>query len=245
MKALLLAAGTGSRLRPLTYSIPKCLVEIAGKPLLGHWLDLLVQGGVTKFLVNLHYLPEQVESYLASHPSAHLIKTTFEAQLLGTGGTLLHHQQFFENDTTLLVHADNASLFEFSSFVTAHDHRPPHCPITMMTFASDCPQSCGIVEVDKQGIVQKFFEKVRHPPGNLANGAVYMIEPEIFPLLKSFARPDIDFSCEVLPRLLGKIFTFFNDVYHRDIGTPESLHCARREFPPLLIKHYQRGHQEL
>ena len=101
----------------------------------------------------------------------------------------------------------------------------------MMTFASDAPEACGIVVEDDKGIVREFHEKVPNPPGNRANGAVYVFEPEIITFLESLGKQVIDLSTEVLPHYLGRICTFFNADYHRDIGSPESLRRAELEFP--------------
>jgi mannose-1-phosphate guanylyltransferase len=91
------------------------------------------------------------------------------------------------------------------------------------------PESCGIVELDKRGIVQAFHEKIENPPSNLANAGVYILEPTIFDFLKSLNKINIDFSLDVIPAFIGKINTFHNSVYHRDIGTIESLKLVQKQ----------------
>ena len=98
----------------------------------------------------------------------------------------------------------------------------------MMLFISDNPSSCGIVEI-KNNIVQNFYEKINNPPSNLANGAVYICEPSIISFLEKLNKASIDFSNEVIPSFLGKINTYVNDEYHRDIGTIESYALAQVE----------------
>lgn len=100
--------------------------------------------------------------------------------------------------------------------------------MTMMLFEAENPQSCGIVRVDESGVVTEFFEKVPSPPGRLANAAVYIMEPGIFSVLRS-ADAARDISLDLLPLCLGRIFTFFNGDYHRDIGTVESYALAQAE----------------
>ena len=100
-----------------------------------------------------------------------------------------------------------------------------------MTFATDQPQTCGIVALDSAGVLRAFYEKIANPPGNLANGAVYIFEPEVVDFCRSLSKPVIDISTEILPQFIGRIITFLNDSYHRDIGTPESLSAAEREYP--------------
>lgn len=230
MKALLLAAGLGTRLRPLTNSIPKCLVPIQRKPLLEYWLEMLNDAGVKPILVNLHYFPDKVRNYIESSRFKDIVFTVYEENLLGTAGTLFNNRDFFDNETLMLVHADNLSKFDVKAFTECHSNRPAGCEITMMTFITPTPESCGVVELDERDVVKAFHEKVPKPPGNLANGAVYILEPSIFDFLEKLNKENIDFSTEVLPHYIGRIYTFHNDVYHRDIGTIDSYETALREF---------------
>src|SRR5260221_3640312 len=142
MRAMLLAAGLGTRLRPLTNTIPKCLVPIKAQPLLGVWLDRLTHAGIGPFLVNTHYLPEQVQAFVASSPYRDRVTLVHEEELLGTAGTLIANLEFFEGQDGLLIHADNYCLADFHDFVRAHRQRPPHCLMTMMTFRTETPASC-------------------------------------------------------------------------------------------------------
>ena len=230
MKALLLAAGLGKRLRPITDSTPKCLVPVNGKPLMEYWLEKFCKAGVKPVIINLHYLADQVETFIESGVYKKNIKMVYEKELLGTGGTLLKNRVFFDDDPIMLVHGDNLSVFDMNAFINAHDLRPDKCEITMMTFEAQTPESCGIVELDQDNVVIAFHEKVKNPPSNLANGAVYILEPSIFDFLESLGKETIDFSTEVLPCYLGRIFTFHNDQYHRDIGTMESYSKANQDF---------------
>jgi mannose-1-phosphate guanylyltransferase len=237
VKALLLSAGLGTRLRPVTDSMPKCLVPINGKPLLDYWLENLTKAGICKFLINTSYLHTKVEQFARNSNYKEKITLVYEDELLNTGGTILANKEFFttvNNQPFILVHADNLSFCDFEAFIKAHENRPRNCEITMMTFKTDNPSSCGIVELDDFGIVQKFYEKVSNPPSNLANGAVYICEVSIFDFLESLQKKEIDFSNDVLPAYLGKINTFLNDVYHRDIGTIESYAMAQVEILDFL-----------
>ena len=232
MKALLLAAGLGTRLRPLTETIPKCLVPIRGKPLLAYWLELLLPNGIAEVVVNTHYLPEQVRAFCEASPWRSRITLAHEENLLGTGGTVLANRHFFGSAPFLVGHADNLTRFSVRDFLAAHAARPKGAAMTMMTFDTDAPETCGIVELDGKGVVTRFHEKVAHPPGNRANAAVYIFEPEVPAYAASLGKPFVDLSTEVIPHFLGRIATFHNRVFHRDIGSPESLQAAEREFQP-------------
>jgi mannose-1-phosphate guanylyltransferase len=227
---LLLAAGLGTRLRPLTDAVPKCLVPILGKPLLEYWLDLLFAGGIEDAVINTHHLAGRVREFAAASRWKERITLVHEDELLGTGGTVLRNRARFAGHAFLVAHADNLTRFDVGAFRERHAHRPAGTAITMMTFTTDAPQSSGIVVENAAGIVTEFHEKTANPPGNRANAAVYIFEPEILAFLAAIGRPVIDLSTEMLPRFLGRICTFHNDTYHRDIGTPESLRRAETEY---------------
>ena len=131
---------------------------------------------------------------------------SYEKNLLGTAGTLLTNADFFKGCTGLLIHADNATDTDINQLIKAHRNRPKQCLLTMLTFTTDAPQKCGVVETDPNGIVQCFYEKVQNPPGNRANGAVYVFEEELLSILKALNPQPRDFSTEVMT-LLSEGFT--------------------------------------
>lgn len=228
---MLLAAGLGTRLRPITNKVPKCMVPIHGKPLLAYWLDLLLGNyAMEQVLINTHYLPETVQQYVAASPWKSHIRLVHEAQLLGTGGTVLRNRDFIRGESFMVGHADNLTRFDPAAFMTAHANRLTHVEITMMTFETDAPENCGIVEVDAYGVVQAFYEKQSNPPGRRANAAVYIFEPSVVDFIASLDKNVCDISTEVLPHFLGRMQVFHNADYHRDIGTPESLALAQSEY---------------
>jgi mannose-1-phosphate guanylyltransferase len=226
MKAMMLAAGLGTRLRPLTDTMPKCLVLIKGQPLLGIWLERLTQAGIGPFLVNTHYLAEQVDVFIEASPYRDQVTLVNELKLYGTAGTLIENLNFFQGEDGLLIHADNYCLADFTAFQQAHRNRPPECIMTMMTFRTNTPSSCGIVELDERGVVIGFHEKAINPPGNLANGAVYLLSAELLKRLAKDLHTVKDFSTEVLSRFLGRIYSYETSDVFLDVGTPESYEQA-------------------
>jgi mannose-1-phosphate guanylyltransferase len=221
MKVLLLAAGFGMRLRPLTDNMPKCLVPIRGEPLLGIWLARLNAAGCGPFLINTHYKSEQVAAFIESSPHRAQVTLTHERKLLGTAATLLGNLDFFGEEDGLLIHADNYCLADFKDFISAHRRRPSGCLMSMMTFRTDHPSSCGIVVRDERGVVVDFEEKPQRPNGNLANGAVYALSAKLLAQMRT--TPAVtDFSTEVLPGLVGNIYAYETSAALIDIGTPKS-----------------------
>ncbi len=222
MKAILLAAGLGTRLRPLTKSIPKCLVPIKGRPLLEIWLESLVKFGISDILINTHYLSEKVETFIINSKFNENCIISFEEKLLGTAGTLINNLKFIGNDECMLIHADNYCLLNINDFMKAHIMRPSHCLMTMLTFRTDDPSSCGIVELDEKNVVTRFHEKEKDPPCNLANAAIYILSSDLIKLLKKKYFTVSDFSLDVLPKLLGKVYAYETRDLFIDIGTPNN-----------------------
>ena len=147
MKAFLLAAGVGSRLRPMTDVTPKCLLTVDGECLLDLWLEALGRAGVEEVLVNLHHLPQQVEAHLARHSGRPCVRTAFEPELLGSAGTLLAHRHWVRGEDAFLVcNADNLTDFDLGTVIDAH--RRGEELATLAVFRSDRPRTCGIVSVD-------------------------------------------------------------------------------------------------
>ena len=230
MRALLLAAGVGSRLLPITATIPKCMVVINGRPLLDYWLELLFGAGIERVLINTHWLAGQVDAYVQASRWMPKIDLVYEDELLGTGGTVLANREWFEGQPFLLAHADNLTDFDVGGLIAAHRTRPPGHLMTMLGFRTDDPQSCGILELDDRCTVVGFHEKVDHPSGNLANAAVYVFEPAIIDAIAGIGRTAVDLSTEIIPDFVGRILCVETNGYHRDIGTLESLRRARAEF---------------
>ena len=100
-----------------------------------------------------------------------------------------------------------------------------------MTFSTDQPSECGIVELNNQNVVTSFHEKVKNPPSNIANAAIYILEPDVLTWINK--KDDIfDFSTQVLPNFVGRIATWHNNNIHRDIGTIENLKKAQLDLMP-------------
>ena len=235
--ALLLSAGYGTRLRPLTNSWPKCLMPVHGTPLLEHWLRALIDLGLENILVNTHHHAKFVDEFLARKIFSAKVKSMFEPTLLGTAGSVRANASLLSSGSVLLVHADNWCQCDLHKFFKFHyqcrakkssDHA-----ITMMTFRTSEPKSCGIVELDENGFVQKMHEKCQNTPSNLANAAVYIIEQEVVRWI--IENPDVtDFSTQVLNHYMGRISAWENTQIHRDIGSIEMLAKAQNEGHPIV-----------
>ncbi|KPH63889.1 mannose-1-phosphate guanylyltransferase [Pseudoalteromonas porphyrae] len=230
MKAILLAAGLGTRLKPLTNTIPKCLVPISGRPLLSYWLEKLANLGINEILINVHYLAEQVENYISQSPYRDKITIVKETALLGTGGTLKNNAQFWKDEEVIVIHADNFCLSDLSGLINSHNVKPAHVDMSLLLFTSNQPTQCGIVVMDADNVIHEFHEKVSNPPGNLASGALFVFSDSVyeryFKELKEHTFYDL--SKDIVPNMIGKMQGWIVDDEYMDIGTPESYERAQK-----------------
>lgn len=227
MKAFLLAAGVGSRLRPLTDVVPKCMLPIDGRPLIEIWLDALGRAGVDEVMVNLHHLPRAVTSYLEQRVEPPTVFTVFEPVLLGSAGTLRANRDWIRQEEAFLVcYADNLTDFDLRLLVDAHLGSGDIA--TWALFRSDEPWRCGIAELDEHRKVISFVEKPAEPTTNLANAGLYVFHPGVIDLIRGPLPRDIGY--DLLPHLVGRSRGVTVEGYFRDIGTPDSYRMAQLEW---------------
>ena len=228
MKAFLLAAGLGTRLRPITDTIPKCMLIIDGRPLLDIWLESFARAGVEEVLVNLHYLPEVVRSHLAERNEPPEVRTFFEPELLGSAGTLLANRHWVDDDDFFLAcNADNLTDFDLGSLVAAHRDR--NATATLAVFHSDNPSAGGVVELDDGGRITGFVEKPSEPVSDLVNAGMYAFQPGVLDEIDGILPKDIGY--DLLPRLVGRARAVTVEGYFRDVGTVDDYRRARKEWP--------------
>jgi mannose-1-phosphate guanylyltransferase len=226
MKAFLLAAGLGTRMGAITRDTPKCLLPIAGRPLLGRWFDHLARHGVDAVLVNTHHLAEQVRDYVADAKPPLPVVLAHEVELLGSAGTLSANRDFVRGeDAFLVVYADNASTVDLRALIRAHR---PGDAATLGLFRVENPSACGVVETDSTGRVVGFVEKPEQPRSNLASAGLLVATPELLEAIPD--RTPCDLGHDVIPRLVGRMGAVEIDGYHRDIGTPESYRRTCADF---------------
>lgn len=227
MRAFLLAAGVGSRLRPLTNDIPKCLVPINGKPLLAYWVDLMEIHGITDVLINLHHLADKVKFFIENYKSSITFHFYEEPELLGSGGTLRENKGFVRDEKDFFIlYADNLTNINLTTFLTYHQlHKRV---FTMALNRVNNPRSCGIAELDKNGTIISFVEKPNNPISNIANAGIYIAKPEILELIP--AKKIADIGYDLLPHLVGNMAGWETNDYLIDIGTFENLSRAEQEW---------------
>jgi mannose-1-phosphate guanylyltransferase len=227
MKAFLLAAGVGSRLRPITDTVPKCMLAIDGRPLLDIWLDAFGRAGVDEVLVNLHHLPDVVRGHLDARAGSPAVRTFFEPELLGSAGTLAANRAWVGGEEIFLAcYADNLTDFDLRSLVQAHQEHGAVATLTV--FHSERPSAGGVVELDGSGKVIGFVEKPSNPVSDLVNAGMYAFHPDV--LDEIGGSPPRDIGYDLLPRLVGQAQAILVEGYLRDVGTIEAYQRAQQEW---------------
>ncbi len=230
MKAVLLAAGLGTRLRPITDTTPKCMLVIGDRPLLDIWLDAFEQAGVDEVLVNLHHLPHVVSDHLAGRTSPPTVRAVFEPELLGSAGTLLANRDWLEAEEMFLAcNADNLTDFDLRTLIDAHRARRPLATLT--AFRSDRPSAGGVLEVAESGLLTGFAEKPPEPVSDLVNAGIYAFHPSVLDELGG--TPPCDIGYDLLPRLVGRALVVSVRGYFRDVGTVDAYRRAVQEWPAM------------
>lgn len=232
MKAFLLAAGNGTRLRPLTNSIPKCLVPIQGKALLAWWLEWCEAYGIDEVLINIHAHAGRVTDFLNTYKGSVQVTMTHEPELLGSAGTLHVNRTFVESEREFaILYADVLTNCRFDRMLAFH--RRAKAPATVGTYRVTNPSQCGILSTDAAGRVVEFEEKPSSPKSDTAFSGILIGGPELMEAVPLHTPADIGF--EVLPRLVGKMFAYTIEDFVLDIGTMEKYERAQREWPGLAV----------
>jgi mannose-1-phosphate guanylyltransferase len=230
MKAFLLAAGHGTRMKPLTDSVPKCLLPIRGVPMLQIWLDLCRRYNIDEVLINIHAHANGVREFLEKSSTGVKVCVSEETLLLGSAGTLKANRQWLASDSTFWVfYADVLTTANLAAIL--HLHKTRSKVATLGVCEVPDPRRCGIVTVDNSDIVQEFVEKPEVPFGRLAFSGIMVGTPALFDFIPNQAPADIGFH--VLPRLGGQMAAYRISDYLVDIGTPENYRAAQTNWPGL------------
>ncbi len=228
MKAFLLAAGHGTRLRPLTDRTPKCLLPIRGTPILRLWIDACRACGIDELLINIHSHADAVRRFVKTGFSDLRITIAEEPMLLGSAGTLRANREWVQSEpffwifyADVLTNADLASMLQF--------HRRNGQIATLGVYQVPDPARCGVVSVDHRGIICEFIEKPARPKSNLAFSGLMLASPPILDYIPECVPVDIGFH--VLPRLVGRMAAYRISEYLVDVGTLDNYYHAQQSWP--------------
>jgi mannose-1-phosphate guanylyltransferase len=221
MKAFILAAGKGTRLRPFTDALPKPLIPVLNRPVMANIMSLCKEHGFTDFIANLCYKGEQIEQAFGDGSSSGVnLQYSWEEQLLGTAGGVGRQADFLRDGTFVIVSGDVVTDIDLSQMLAFHRSRG--ALITMAVKEVDDPSRFGIVVTEETGRILSFQEKPA--PGKeksrLANTGIYILEPEVLDYIP--AGEVFDFGHDLFPKLLAMaapIYAMRTDAYWSDVGT--------------------------
>jgi mannose-1-phosphate guanylyltransferase len=231
VKAMVLAAGRGTRLFPLTGEIPKPMASVAGKPVIQHIFELLAETGMDKIHVNVHYLADTILDAYGSATSVNGTKVsiTREDKLMGTAGSVKRIAASFD-ETFVVIMGDALTDVDAREVVAFHEERGALATLAL-THVADTSQY-GVVELDLERNIVGFQEKPdpREAKSNLANTGIYVLEPEVLEYIPENAF--FDFAENVFPRLLEageRLAGYEGSFYWSDIGNLETYRAAQRD----------------
>lgn len=223
-KAVILAAGLGTRLGDLTKDVPKVMVPIAGKPMLEHHVEWLRGFGVEEFFFNLYYLPGVIRDYFGDGSRWDVsIRYSQEKELLGTAGSL-HGFRDFLDSTFLVQYGDVFSRLDLAGLEAFHRSRGSMA--SLVVHPSSHPHDSDIVELGEEDAIRV----IHHKPGddrfgNMGNAGAYLLEPDALNFLAPTPVEE-DFCCDLFPKMLASespVFGYNTDDLLLDVGTPERL----------------------
>lgn len=237
MKAFIMAAGLGTRLRPLTYFVPKPLVPIVNTPVIGHLMNNLKKHGFKEVVVNLHYRPELITSYLSDGKKWDIkIVYSYEEKLLGTAGGVKLKQDFFDS-TFVVVSGDGLTDINFSDLIRYHLKKKALATVALKPV--DFKLDYGVVVIDKDNKITNFYEKPSLDKlfTNLVNTGIYVFEPEIFKYIPK--NRFYDFGKHLLPKLVKSmlpVYGYVVDDYWCDVGNLNEYRKSQRDCLDKKIK---------
>jgi mannose-1-phosphate guanylyltransferase/phosphomannomutase len=227
MKAVILAGGSGSRLRPITENVPKPMVSVLGRPIMEHIVSHLIRSGVTEIVATLHYRPRVIRDHFGDGADMGVtMRYTLETQPLGTAGSVKLATGYLD-EPFLVVAGDALMDFDLRAFVAYHRRQGAKVSLCLKRVRD--PGEFGIVITDEAGRVQRFLEK----PGpsevfsDTVNTGIYLIEPEVLAAIP--AAEAYDFAGDLFPRLLEAgepLYGYVAEGYWTDIGTLQQLRQA-------------------
>ncbi len=215
MKAMVLAAGLGTRLKPITYELPKPMVPVLDRPVMAHIVGMLERQGFTDLIANLHYYPDTIRDYFGDR-----LSYRFEEELLGTAGGVRNVADFFGDDPVVVVSGDALTDTDLNELVERH--RSAGGIATLTVKKVEDTREYGVVIHDADGRIQGFQEKPdpAEALSELGNCGIYCFSPEIFDYFPD--GPFADWANDVFPALLENDVPFHVheiDDYWNDVGS--------------------------
>lgn len=231
MKAVILVGGEGTRLRPLTYDLPKPMVPICGKPFTQYTLELIKSHGIDEVIFSLGYKWDSFTDYFGDGSSLGMkIHYVVEDSPLGTAGAIKNVEEYLDEGSFLVFNGDILSEMNLSEIIRFHKDNDSYCTIVLTPVDNPCIY--GVVELDDTHRIRKFTEKPRpeEVKSNLINAGLYALEHSVLDRMERGKKYSIE--REIFPALLNegkRMFGYNYDGYWMDIGTPLKYLSANQD----------------
>ncbi|MDH4196072.1 MAG: nucleotidyltransferase family protein, partial [Candidatus Aminicenantes bacterium] len=226
MKAILLAAGKGTRLKPLTDRTPKVMIPVAGKPLLEWHVRQLAAAGIKDIFINLHHLPEKIRAYFRTGRTWGVrIRYSYEPEILGTAGAVKKLKEHLDSEPFLVVYGDNFIELDYAGLI-AYARRKNGVGTVAVVKKADV-QGSGIVKIGPGHRILRFAEKPRPEDvfSHWVNAGIFYFHPGVFEFIGSHHS---DFSYDVLPSILQRRGRLFAYKLESDVWAIDSLKLLDR-----------------
>jgi len=230
MRAVILVGGQGSRLRPITYDVPKAMVPLRNQPFMGYMVDFLRDAGLEGTVLSLGYLPDPIQDHFDQKDlDGFSIDYAVEDVALGTAGGIKNAERYLDGGPVVVVNGDILSGMDLR--VAIEKHRESDALATIVLTSVEDPTDYGLVEVDYEMLVHRFLEKpaADEVTTNLVNAGIYVLEPEVLAMIP--AGREVSIEREIFPYLQAerRLRAYVSSSYWRDIGTPRSYLAASHD----------------
>src|ERR671912_1184936 len=230
MKGVVLVGGQGSRLRPITYDVPKAMIPLRNRPFMGYMMDFLRAGGLEGAVLSLGYLPDPIQGYFEGQDlNGFSIDYTVEDHTLGTAGGIKNTEDYLGAEPFVVVNGDVLSGMDLR--VAIERQKESDALATIVLISVEDPTAYGLVEVDHDMLVHRFLEKpaADEVTTNLVNAGIYVMQPEVLSMIPE--DQEVSIEREIFPYLQaeGRLRAYVSSSYWRDIGTPRSYLAASHD----------------
>ena len=230
MKGVVLVGGQGSRLRPITYDVPKAMVPLRNRPFMGYMMDFLRAGGLEGAVLSMGYLPDPIQGYFqGQNLNGFSINYAVEDNALGTAGGIKNTEEYLDGEPFVVVNGDVLSGMDLR--VAIERHKESDALATIVLISVEDPTAYGLVEVDHDMLVRRFLEKpaADEVTTNLVNAGIYVMQPEVLAMIPE--NQEVSIEREIFPHLQaeGRLRAYVSSSYWRDIGTPRSYLAASHD----------------
>ncbi len=230
MKAIVLVGGQGSRLRPITYDVPKAMVPLRNRPFMDFMVEFLRAGELGGAVLSLGYLPDPIQEYFDGRDlEGFSMDYAVEDRALGTAGGIKNAEEYLDGELIVVVNGDVLSGMDLR--VAIQRHKESDGLATIVLISVEDPTAYGLVEVDHDMLVRRFLEKPAWDDvtTNLVNAGIYVLEPEVLAMIP--AGREVSIEREIFPSLQaeGRLRAYVSSSYWKDIGTPRSYLTASQD----------------